>query len=154
MGYKLTLETKQQFEAELKELKTDGRANAVKKIQEARAFGDLSENAEYDIAKDDQGKLEARIRELEDILRNCEIIQINKSSETVELGSTVDVKDGAGVVKTYVIVGVYESDPLATPKKISNESPLGKTLYGRKKGDKVNFEHKGKTEKLEIVKIS
>lgn len=155
MAYQLTLGKKQEFEKELKELKTEGRANAVKKIQEARAFGDLSENAEYDIAKAEQGKLEARIIELEQILSDCEIIEIKKNGDRIEMGSTVTVTDTAKKEsKRYTIVGAYETDPLSDPKRISNESPLGKTLLGHKAGETVLFEHNGRSVNYKIDKIS
>ncbi|MDR0425944.1 MAG: transcription elongation factor GreA [Clostridiales bacterium] len=155
MAFQLTLGKKKEFEDELRYLKTEGRQGAVLKIQEARAFGDLSENAEYDIAKAEQGKLEARILELEEILHNCEVIEIKTGGDTVEIGSMVEIADtAAGVSKQIVIVGVYESDPLAEPKRISNESPLGKTLLGHKAGESVIFEHGGKKVTYKINKIS
>ena len=93
MAVFITAEKKKEFEEELKYLKNEGRKNAVKKIQEARAFGDLSENAEYDIAKAEQGKLEARIVELEGVLSNCEVYEKKASYKKVEMGCVVTVED-------------------------------------------------------------
>lgn len=149
MAIKLTQAKKTEFERELLYLKNEGRQNAVKKIQEARAFGDLSENAEYDIAKAEQGKLEARIVELEGVLSSCETYEKKDSYDKVELGCVVTAEDvdadddAPGKVRTFEIVGVYESDPNSVPKKISNESPLGSAFLGAKVGDYVDFEHKG-----------
>lgn len=151
MAVKLTSGKKKEFEEELKYLKNEGRQNAVKKIQEARAFGDLSENAEYDIAKAEQAKLEARIVELEEVLSECEVYEKKSGYTKVELGSTVTVEDvdadddSPNKVRTFEIVGIYESDPNAEPKRISNESPLGRAFLGAKKGDYIDFEHKGNT---------
>lgn len=151
MAVKITAEKKLEFENELKFLKNEGRQNAVKKIQEARAFGDLSENAEYDIAKAEQGKLEARIVELDTVLSDCEVYEIKSAYNKVELGATVTVEDvdadddSPVKERTYQIVGIYESDPNSEPKKISNESPLGRALMGAKPDEYVDFEHKGNT---------
>ena len=159
MSVFITAEKKREFQEELKYLKNDGRKNAVNKIQEARAFGDLSENAEYDIAKAEQGKLEARIVELEGVLSECELYELKSAYEKVEIGSTVTVEDvdadddAPGKFRTYQIVGVYESDPNSEPKKISNESPIGKAFLGAARDEYVDFEHKGNTVTYRIVDI-
>lgn len=132
--YQITDEGKKELEQELVELK--GRRGAIAdKIAEARDFGDLSENAEYDSARAEQGLLESRIAEIEDILLNADLIKATKSSVVV-LGSKVDVKS-AGNVTTYTIVGPVEADPLAG--RISNESPLGVALMGKKVGDMASI---------------
>lgn len=159
MAVFITAEKKKEFEEELKYLKNEGRKNAVKKIQEARAFGDLSENAEYDIAKAEQGKLEARIVELEGVLSDCEVYEKKASYKKVEMGCVVTVEDmdadddAPGKFRTYEIVGIYESDPNSEPKKISNESPLGKAFLGAEKDEYVDFEHKGNTVTYRIAEI-
>lgn len=147
--YQITDEGRTELEAELAELK--GRRGAIAdKIAEARDFGDLSENAEYDSAREEQGLVESRIAEIEDILLNAEIIK-NGSKTKVALGSKVELKTGKKTV-TYSVVGPVEADPLEG--KISNESPIGEALMGKKVSDKVSIvTPKGKIS-YEIVKIS
>ena len=132
--YQITLEGKKELEAELLELKAR-RGEVADKIAEARDFGDLSENAEYDAAREEQGLLETRIAEIEDIVNNAEIIKATKRS-TIGLGSTVDLKMGKKIV-TYTIVGPVEADPLEG--RISNESPIGHALFGKKLDDTVTI---------------
>ena len=130
--YQITTEGRQELELELGEL-IGRRGEVAIKIAEARDFGDLSENAEYDVAREEQGLVETRIAEIEDILQNAEIIKcVNKTK--VALGSKVDLKTGNKTV-TYSIVGPVEADPLNG--KISNESPIGLALFGKKVGDKA-----------------
>lgn len=138
--YHITLEGKAELEAELEELK-GRRGQIAEKIANARDYGDLSENAEYDSAREEQGLVESRVAEIEDILQNADIIKPTKSS-TIKVGSTVVLKNGAKV--TYRIVGPVEADPLEG--KISNESPIGSALMGKKVGDKVTIKTpKGET---------
>ncbi|MFZ1250743.1 MAG: transcription elongation factor GreA [Candidatus Microsaccharimonas sp.] len=132
--YQITSEGKKELEAELVELKSR-RGEVADKIAEARDFGDLSENAEYDAAREEQGLLETRIAEIEDIINNAEIIKASKKS-TVGLGSKVELKTGAKKVM-YTIVGPVEADPLEG--KVSNESPIGMALYGKKVDDKITI---------------
>jgi len=132
--YQITVDGKKELEAELEQLKSR-RGEVADKISEARDFGDLSENAEYDAAREEQGLLETRIAEIEDIINNAEIIKASKKSE-VGLGSRVELKTGAKKV-TYTIVGPVEADPLEG--KVSNESPIGMALYGKKVNDKVTI---------------
>ncbi len=139
--YQITLEGKAELEAELEELK-GRRGEIAEKIANARDYGDLSENAEYDSAREEQGLVESRVSEIEDILRNVEIIKATKSS-TIKVGSTVVLKNGSKV--TYRIVGPVEADPLEG--KISNESPIGSALMGKKVGDTVTI----KTPKAETT---
>ncbi len=146
--YQITEEGKQELEAELEELKSR-RGGIADKIAEARDFGDLSENAEYDSAREEQGLVESRIAEIEDILLNAEIIKGGSKSK-VSLGSKVELKTGKKTV-TYTVVGPVEADPLEG--KISNESPIGLALMGKKVGDAVVIKTpKGEIE-YEIVKI-
>lgn len=132
--YQLTEEGRQELLAELEALK--GQRGAIaEKIAAAREFGDLSENAEYDTAREEQGLLETRIAEIEDILRHASIITATSSS-TVTLGSTVELEaDGKRV--TYTVVGPVEANPLEG--KISNESPIGQALMGASVGASVTI---------------
>ncbi len=130
--------TKQGFEklqAELNELVHVRRKELANRIQEAKELGDLSENAEYQEAKTEQGFNEGRIEELENILKHAQIIDEHRSGGTVEVGSTLQASSG-GKSLTLSIVGSNEADPLTG--KISNESPLGQALLGRKAGDQVS----------------
>jgi transcription elongation factor GreA len=146
--YQITDEGKADLEAELAELK--GRRGAIAdKIAEARDYGDLSENAEYDAAREEQGLVESRIAEIEDILLNAEIIKGGKSSK-VTLGSKVELKTGKKMVM-YTVVGPVEADPLEG--KISNESPIGVALMDKKVGETATI-HTPKGEiSYEIVSI-
>ncbi|MDN5819159.1 MAG: transcription elongation factor GreA [bacterium] len=130
--YQLTKDGKQELEKELVELKSR-RGAIAEKIADARDYGDLSENAEYDTAREEQGLVESRIAEIEDILLNAEIITARKKSH-VGLGSTVELStNGKKVV--YSVVGPVEANPLEG--KVSNESPIGQALMGKAVGDSV-----------------
>lgn len=131
--YQITEAGRKELEAELEELKSR-RGDIADKIAEARDYGDLSENAEYDSAREEQGLVETRIAEIEDILMNAEEIKARKSNK-VQLGSTVELKNGAKAI--YTLVGPVEADPL--DGKISNESPLGIALMGKVVGDDVTI---------------
>lgn len=146
--FQITESGKKELEVELQELK--GRRGAIAdKIAEARDYGDLSENAEYDSAREEQGLVESRIAEIEDVLLNAEIISATKSS-SVKLGSKVELKMGAKTV-SYHVVGPVEADPMAG--KISNESPIGLALMGKKIGDIATITTpKGQIE-YEVVKV-
>ena len=147
--YQITPEGKKELEAELEVLK--GKRGAIAdKIAEARDYGDLSENAEYDAAREEQGLVESRVAEIEDILMNAELIKGGKKS-SVGLGSKVELKNGSKSI-TYTVVGPVEANPLEG--KISNESPIGVALFGKKVGDKaVVTTPKGEIN-YEIVTIS
>ena len=138
----LTREGLKKYEDELHELKVNRRREVAQKITEAREQGDLSENAEYDAAKDEQRDIEARIEELEAILKNVEVVDTEEESNDlgkVSFGLTVRVKDNVfGDEMNFKIVGATEANSLKG--KISNESPLGKALIGAKKGDVVTVE--------------
>lgn len=128
--YQITAEGRSELEAELEKLK--GRRGAIAdKIADARGYGDLSENAEYDAAREEQGLVESRIAEIEDILLNAELIKGHKKT-AVGLGSKVELKNGAKTVN-YHVVGPVEADPVSG--KISNESPIGLALMGKKVGE-------------------
>ena len=126
--------------AELDELITIKRPEIAEKLKEARAFGDLSENAEYDAALDEQAETEERIQKLEEMVKNAVIINEDEiSNDFVGVGLNVKVKNlVTKQVSTYSIVGTTEVDPFAEPfPKISNESLIGQHLIGKKKGDEV-----------------
>lgn len=137
----------------LENLKVVRRKEVAQKLKEAREQGDLSENAEYDAAKDEQRDIEAQITELEEILNNCEIIQDNdKSKDKVKLESVVklhDIEYDEDI--EYTIVGSSEADSLNN--KISNESPLGSALIGRKVGEVVKVEAPAGEIEYKIVKV-
>ena len=146
--YHITEHGKRELEAELATL-IESRKDIAEKIAEARAFGDLSENAEYSSAKEEQGRVESRITEIENILKNSSIIRDTKKSK-IGVGSTVTLKNGEE--KIYKIVGPVEANPLEG--KISNESPLGLELVGKTVGEKaVISTPKGKT-KYTILNIA
>ena len=136
----LTYAGLKKYEDELQDLKVNRRREIAQKIKEAREQGDLSENAEYDAAKDEQRDIETEIAELEAILANCEVIQDNdKNKDVVKMESVVvlhDVEFDEDI--EYTIVGSSEADSINN--KISNESPLGAALIGKKKGDTVKVE--------------
>lgn len=146
--YQITNEGKAELEAELEVLK-GRRGNIADKIAEARDYGDLSENAEYDAAREEQGLVESRIAEIEDILQNAEIIKASRKS-TIGIGSKVELKNGAKTI-AYHIVGPVEANPIEG--KISDESPIGVALVGKKEGDTaVVTTPKGEI-KYSIVKV-
>lgn len=138
--YPMTLEGKEKLEAELEELKLVKRKEIVERIKVARGFGDLSENSEYESAKDEQAFVEGRISTLEQMLRNAEIIDNSHlAADEVSIGRTikfVELPDGEEEV--YMIVGKAEADPFNG--KISNESPIAKALMGHKVGHSVTIE--------------
>ncbi|MBQ7943775.1 MAG: transcription elongation factor GreA [Lachnospiraceae bacterium] len=137
----LTREGLKKYEDELHDLKVVKRREVAQKIKEAREQGDLSENAEYDAAKDEQRDIEARIEELETILKNVEVVGMEEdvTGDKVTFGLVVKVKDNEfGDEMEFKIVGATEANSLKG--KISNESPLGRALIGAKKGDVVTVE--------------
>lgn len=138
----LTREGLKKYEDELHDLKVVKRKEVAQKIKEAREQGDLSENAEYDAAKDEQRDIEARIEELEKILKNVEVVDMEDGTDDVtkvNFGLTVKVQDNEFKDEMeFKIVGATEANSLKG--KISNESPLGKALIGAKKGDVVSVE--------------
>ncbi len=128
--YQITAEGKKELENELEGLKSR-RGSIAEKIAAARDYGDLSENAEYDAAREEQGLVESRIAEIEDILQNAELIKAS-SKTTIGLGSKVELKNGSKTI-SYHLVGPVEANPIEG--KISNESPIGIALTGKKVGD-------------------
>ena len=149
--FKMTAARKAELEAELDHLKTEGRIDIAEKLKVARSYGDLSENSEYDEAKSEQAKIEARISELEYQLDNAVIIDA-AGNDTVSMGSKVTVnRKNDGVQAVYEIVGFAQSNP--TEGKISDESPVGKALMGAKVGETVVVEAPIGNLELEIVTI-
>ena len=140
--YQITDSGRKELEKELAELNSR-RGEIAEKIAEARSFGDLSENAEYDAAREEQGLLETRVIEIEDILQHASIIKAADAT-VVGLGSAVELKNSDRTV-TYTVVGPVEADPMEG--KISDESPIGQALMGKKVGDEVTIS----TPKGEIV---
>ena len=130
----LTLTGYNELAAELADLKDNKLPAAIERVATARAFGDLSENAEYHSARDDHAALMGKIEELTDILARSQIIQTTTSKSQVGVGSKVTVAIN-GTTHEFTIVGEWEADP--AEKKISHESPLGKALIGKAVGDKV-----------------
>lgn len=131
--YQITAEGRVELENELKEYK-NRRGEIADRIAEARDYGDLSENAEYDSAREEQGVVETRIAEIEDILMNAEEIKAKKGGK-IHLGSKVTLENGS--TKVYTIVGPVEADPING--KISNESPIGLALMGKSEGERVSI---------------
>jgi transcription elongation factor GreA len=131
----LTPEGKQKLEAELKRLKTEGREDLAKRLKHAISMGDLSENADYHKAKEDQGFLEGRVQEIEHILHNHEVIDTNAQFDQVSIGAKVTIQEADYPSETYYLVGRKEANP--REGKISHESPIGKALLGHQIGDQV-----------------
>ncbi len=148
----VTKEGLQKLQDELNELKTVTRVKVGEDLKKARAFGDLSENSEYDEAKNEQAKVEGRILELEEILKNVEVIENVKVSNDVGFGSSVTVVDADGDTAVYTIVGAAEANFLEG--KISNESPIGAALFGKEVGDVVTFETPAGKETLTIKDVT
>ncbi|EUJ46253.1 transcription elongation factor GreA [Listeria riparia] len=151
--FPMTLEGKAKLENELADLKTVKRKEVVERIKIARSFGDLSENSEYDSAKDEQAFVEGRITTLENMIRNAQIIDASAMSGEVALGNTVTfIELPNGDEETYTIVGSAEADPFEG--LISNDSPIAKALLGYKEGDEVSIQTPGGEMNVKIVKIS
>lgn len=151
--FPMTQEGFNKLEKELEELKTVKRPEVVEKIKVARSFGDLSENSEYDAAKDEQGFIEQEIQKIENMIRHAQIIEDNGSKNVVQIGRTVTFTEvPCNEEESYKIVGSAEADPFEG--KISNESPIAKALIGKKLNEEVNVPlPNGNEMKVKIVKI-
>ena len=151
--YKLSAERLEELKQELTYLKTVKEKEVADLIKEARSFGDLSENSEYDEAKNEQGKLYSRIAEVENILANYVVIEENTDdTDVVGMGSKITVKDVAtGEEETYQVVGSQEADPMNG--RISEESPFGKALLGKAIGDVAVVEAPAGNIEYEVVAI-
>jgi transcription elongation factor GreA len=148
----LTPEGLAQLKSELELLSTVRRREVAARIKEAREFGDISENAEYDDAKNEQAMLEARIAQLEERLRSATVVDAaDLDTEVVRVGTKVHVEEAGGKQTTYTIVGSAEAKPAEL--KLSNESPVGKALMGRRAGEEVSFTTPRGERRLRILRI-
>lgn len=150
----LTLEGLKKLEKELEYLKTTRRREVAARIKDAKAFGDITDNSEYEDAKNEQAFVEGRIAQLETMLRNAEVIDEDElDTETVNLGSRVKLKDmTGGEVFEYIIVGSAEANPAQC--RISNESPVGKAIMGKPVGTIVDVAAPMWTLKFQVLEIS
>jgi len=146
----LTKEGLDKLATELEELRTIRRAEVAERIKYAKDFGDISENAEYEAAKNEQGMLEGRILTLEMMVRNAVIIEQAEVGGVVQVGSTVEVKDEYGT-QAFTIVGPAEVD--VASGRISMESPVGKALLGKRIGDKVEVQSPGGVRELKVTAL-
>ncbi|GIN87072.1 transcription elongation factor GreA [Heyndrickxia sporothermodurans] len=151
--FPMTQAGKEKLEQELEYLKTVKRKEVVERIKIARSFGDLSENSEYDSAKEEQAFVEGRVTTLENMIRNAKIIEDDGlNSDTVTLGKSVTfVELPDGDEETYTIVGSAEADPFEG--KISNDSPIAKSLIGKKVNEEVSVQTPGGEMKVRIISI-
>ena len=149
----LTIKGKEKIEKELEQLKTVRRKEIAERIKQAIEFGDISENSEYDEAKNEQAQVEEKILKLENLLKKAVIIDEDEiSTDLVSIGSTVHVKEnGQSETLQYTIVGSAEADPYES--KISNQSPVGRALIGKKVGDQVEIQIPDGLTTYEIIKI-
>ena len=148
----LTPEGKEKLEKELNELKTTGRRELAERLKSAISMGDLSENADYHKAKEDQSFLEGRIQELERTLYNSEVIETQSNYDKVDVGAKVTIKEGDYEPETYHLVGSNEANP--REGKISHESPIGKAIRGHQEGDTVKVKlPNGETIEITILSI-
>jgi transcription elongation factor GreA len=149
----LTQSTYERLQAELEDLTTRGRVEVARQIEAARALGDLSENGDYHAAKDFQGKMEARIRQLQATLKTAEVVELNTGTqETVAAGTVVTIRYEGDTETERFLVGSIEERAQGVDV-ISPGSPLGKALIGRGKGDSVEYEAPGGILRVEIVAV-
>ena len=133
--YRMSQERKHELEKELEYLQTVREKEIAEQIKEARSFGDLSENSEYDEAKNEQGKLYSKIAEIKDLIENA-VLTENGTGNTVVMGSRITIREvGESEEETFVVVGSQEADPLNG--RISDESPIGRALMGHAQGETV-----------------
>lgn len=153
-GNFITEEKRKELELELVNLKGPKRKEIIESLEYAKSLGDLSENAEYHQTREDQGKLEARIAQIEQILQNSQVVSRVGGGELVEIGSFVTVqKEGGKGEKIYQVVGALEADTVSG--KISNQSPIGLAMFGKKRGDKISFKTpSGAVVNYKISKVS
>jgi len=151
-GNYITKEKKKQFEIELADLKGPKRKEILESLAYAKSLGDLSENAEYHQAREDQGRLEARIKKIEQILQSAEVVS-GGGGDIIQVGSKVVVqKESEKERKTYTIVGSEEANMALG--KISNKSPFGEAMFGKKKGDKISFQAPSGVAYYKIIDVS
>ena len=150
--YKMSQERLQELKDELFFLQTVREKEVAQQIKEARSFGDITENSEFDEAKTEQGKLYAKIAEIKNLVENAEIVHASDKTDSVGIGSKVTVRDlESGTEDTYEIVGSQEADPVLF--RISDDSPFGKGLMEKKKGDSVEIEAPAGILRFEILSI-
>ena len=150
--YKMSEERLQELRDELIYLQTVREKEVAQLIKEARSFGDLSENSEYDEAKTEQGKLYSKIAEIKNLIDNAEIVKASDKTDYVSIGRTVTVKDiEFGTEEKYKVVGSQEADPILN--RISDDSPFGRGLMDKKKGDIVEIEAPAGALRFEILGI-
>jgi len=153
--FKMSSERLEALKAELFYLETERAQEVAEQIKEARSFGDLSENSEYDEAKNEQGKLYSKIAEIKELIENAEIVDANDQDipkDSVTLGSKVTVRDLADdFEESYEIVGSQEANPMQG--RISDDSPVGRALHGHKAGDTVSVNAPAGEVKLEILSV-
>ena len=153
--YRMSQERLDELKEELQYLETVREKEVAEQIKEARSFGDLSENSEYDEAKTEQGKLYSKIAEMKDLIENAEIvdnIELDAPKDTVTLGSIVRVRDlEDGFEETYEIVGSQEANP--KQHRISDDSPVGRGLHGHRSGDVVTIQAPAGELKIEILSL-
>lgn len=148
----ITQEGKAKLEEELHYLETEKREEVGERIRVAREFGDISENSEYDDAKNEQALMEGRIAQINAILANAQVVDSPKKGGRVMIGSTVTLEDAKGKERVFTIVGGAEAD--AANGKISNESPLGRAVLSHKKGDEISYEGPtGRAMTFTLVKV-
>lgn len=146
----LTTEGLDKLKEELKRLKETDRKEVIARIKNAKEFGDLSENSEYEDAKNEQAFIEGRIQELESMIKHARIIDNEKGHDVVGLGSSIKIKTD-GITEAFQIVGPTESDPIKG--KISSESPVGRSLIGKAKGEKVKVTTPDGPVTYEIIEV-
>lgn len=151
--YELTQDGVDKLKAELLDLEENKKPSNLKMLKEAREQGDLSENADYDAARTEQSKIEARINEINNILKYAKIIR-KSDKDAIEIGKSVTVKYlDSGLVRKFALVGTLEANPMKN--KISVDSPLGKSLIGLEKGDTTSYKTKtDKSFKIEVMEVS
>lgn len=147
----LTHEGFERLQNELDYLRTEKRLQVADRLREALEDGELIENAELEAAKNEQSFVEGRIKELEILLANAQLIEVDSDSEVIQVGTKVEVQEEGMHPEEYVIVGAAEADPRLG--RISNESPLGKALLNHKAGDKVKVAAPGGEFEIEILSI-
>ncbi|GAB4397269.1 MAG: transcription elongation factor GreA [Anaerolineales bacterium] len=148
----LTPEGAERLQAELNHLKTVAREELAHRLREAISMGDLSENADYHKAKEDQGFLEGRIQELERLLSNAVIVEPKADKyDTVDIGATVTIQEADFDPETYLLVGAKEADP--RKGKISHESPMGKALIGKRAGDVITVQTPNGSIQVKVVSV-
>ncbi|MBR5296196.1 MAG: transcription elongation factor GreA [Clostridia bacterium] len=148
----VTAEGLQKLKDELEYLKVTKRKEVAEALKQAKAFGDLSENSEYDEAKNEQAEVERHIAEIEEILENYQLIKFTGKKNKIQVGSSVKVHDIEFDEEiTYTIVGSTEADPMEN--KVSDESPIGKALLGAAVGDEVQADTPGGSVKMKVLEI-